>query len=46
MTWNKSEKDLIKFLDDANTWHPNIKKLSKRYINAYASHRINYLSHL
>ena len=25
MTWNKSEEELIKFLDDANTWHPNIK---------------------
>jgi hypothetical protein len=25
MTWNKSEQELIKFLDDANTWHPNIK---------------------
>jgi hypothetical protein len=25
MTWNRSEKELIKFLDDANTWHPNIK---------------------
>ncbi len=32
MTWNKSEKELIKFLDDANTWDPNIKldyKISK-----------------
>jgi hypothetical protein len=25
MTWNKSEKELIKFLDEANTWNPNIK---------------------
>jgi len=25
MTWNKSEKELRKFLDAANTWHPNIK---------------------
>ncbi len=25
MTWNKSEKELIKFLNEANTWHLNIK---------------------
>lgn len=25
MTWNKSEKELIKLLDEANTWHGNIK---------------------
>lgn len=25
MTWNRSEKELRKLLDDANTWHPNIK---------------------
>jgi hypothetical protein len=25
ITWNKSEKELIKLLHDANTWHPNIK---------------------
>ncbi|CAF5041203.1 unnamed protein product, partial [Rotaria magnacalcarata] len=25
MTWNRSEEELRKFLDDANTWHPNIK---------------------
>ncbi len=25
MTWNKSEKELIKLLDEANGWHPNIK---------------------
>jgi len=25
MTWNKSEKELIKLLDEANAWHPNIK---------------------
>ena len=25
MTWNKSEKELIKLLKEANTWHPNIK---------------------
>lgn len=25
MTWNKSENELIKFLDEANTWHTNIK---------------------
>ena len=25
MTWNKSEKELRKLLDEANTWHPNIK---------------------
>jgi len=25
MTWNKSEEELRKFLDHANTWHPNIK---------------------
>jgi hypothetical protein len=25
ITWNKSEQLLIKFLKDANTWHPNIK---------------------
>jgi len=25
MTWNGSEAELIKLLDDANTWHPNIK---------------------
>ncbi|CAF4316004.1 unnamed protein product [Rotaria sp. Silwood2] len=32
MTWNKSEKELKKALDEANTWHPNIKleyKISK-----------------
>ncbi|CAF2102236.1 unnamed protein product [Rotaria magnacalcarata] len=32
MTWNRSEIDLKKLLDDANTWHPNIKlecKISK-----------------
>lgn len=25
MTWNRSEEELKKFLDYANTWHPNIK---------------------
>jgi len=25
ITWNKSEEELRKFLDDANTWDPNIK---------------------
>jgi hypothetical protein len=25
MTWNKSEKELIKLLEEANQWHPNIK---------------------
>ncbi len=25
MTWNKSEKELTTLLDEANTWHPNIK---------------------
>ncbi|CAF3977119.1 unnamed protein product, partial [Rotaria magnacalcarata] len=25
MTWNRSEEELRKFLDDVNTWHPNIK---------------------
>jgi hypothetical protein len=25
MTWNKSEKDLIELLDQANAWHRNIK---------------------
>jgi hypothetical protein len=25
MTWNRSKRDLIKLLDEANTWHPNIK---------------------
>ncbi|CAF3564401.1 unnamed protein product [Rotaria socialis] len=25
MTWNKSENELKKVLDNANTWHPNIK---------------------
>ncbi|CAF1255732.1 unnamed protein product [Adineta ricciae] len=25
MIWNRSEKELIKLLDEANTWHPNIK---------------------
>ena len=25
MTWNKSEEELRKFLDEANTWHPSIK---------------------
>ncbi|CAF5087108.1 unnamed protein product, partial [Rotaria sp. Silwood1] len=25
MTWNKSEKALQDILDEANTWHPNIK---------------------
>jgi hypothetical protein len=25
MTWNKSEKELKALLDEANTWHPNIK---------------------
>jgi hypothetical protein len=25
MTWNKSEKELRTLLDEANTWHPNIK---------------------
>jgi hypothetical protein len=25
MTWNKSEAELRQLLDDANTWHPNIK---------------------
>ncbi|CAF1348914.1 unnamed protein product [Adineta steineri] len=25
ITWNRSEEELRKFLDDANTWHPNIK---------------------
>ncbi len=25
MTWNKSEQELRKLLDEANQWHPNIK---------------------
>ncbi|CAF1530832.1 unnamed protein product, partial [Rotaria sordida] len=25
MTWNKSETELKKLLEQANTWHPNIK---------------------
>ena len=25
MPWNKSDKELKDFLNDANTWHPNIK---------------------
>ncbi len=25
MTWNRTEEELRKFLDEANTWHPNIK---------------------
>ncbi|CAF3586434.1 unnamed protein product, partial [Adineta steineri] len=25
MTWNRSEKELRKLLDQANTWHPNIR---------------------
>jgi len=25
ITWNKSEEELKNFLDEANTWHPNIK---------------------
>ncbi|CAF1200198.1 unnamed protein product [Rotaria sp. Silwood1] len=25
MTWNRSEKELRKLLEDANKWHPNIK---------------------
>ncbi|CAF4877042.1 unnamed protein product [Rotaria socialis] len=25
MTWNRSVEELRKFLDDVNTWHPNIK---------------------
>ena len=25
MTWNKSERELTKLLDQANQWHPNIK---------------------
>ncbi|CAF5060766.1 unnamed protein product, partial [Rotaria magnacalcarata] len=25
MTWNRSEEELRKLLDDVNTWHPNIK---------------------
>ncbi|CAM4838670.1 unnamed protein product [Rotaria magnacalcarata] len=25
MTWNRSENDLKNLLNDANTWHPNIK---------------------
>ena len=25
MTWNKSENALKQILEDANTWHPNIK---------------------
>jgi len=25
MTWNKSEEELRKLLDEANQWHPNIK---------------------
>ena len=32
ITWNESEKELIKLLDEANTWHRNIKleyKISK-----------------
>jgi hypothetical protein len=32
ITWNKSEQELIQFIKDANTWHPNIKldyKISK-----------------
>ncbi|CAF4546002.1 unnamed protein product, partial [Rotaria socialis] len=32
MTWNRSENDLKNLLNDANTWHPNIKleyKISK-----------------
>ena len=24
MTWNKSERELMELLDEANTWHPNI----------------------
>ncbi|CAF3771189.1 unnamed protein product [Rotaria socialis] len=32
MTWNKSENELKKIIENANTWHPNIKleyKISK-----------------
>ncbi|CAM2718288.1 unnamed protein product [Rotaria socialis] len=25
MTWNRFEEELRKLIDDANTWHPNIK---------------------
>lgn len=25
MTWNKSDRDLIHLVEDANQWHPNIK---------------------
>ena len=25
MTWNRCERELIKLLDNANRWHPNIK---------------------
>ncbi|CAF2111548.1 unnamed protein product, partial [Rotaria magnacalcarata] len=25
MTWNRTEEELRKLLDDVNTWHPNIK---------------------
>ena len=25
MTWNKSERELRQLLDEANTWHPNIR---------------------
>ena len=25
MTWNKSEQELVIFLNQANAWHPNIK---------------------
>ncbi|CAF4317128.1 unnamed protein product, partial [Rotaria magnacalcarata] len=25
MTWNKSENELKKIIENANTWHPNIK---------------------
>jgi hypothetical protein len=49
MTWNKSEEELRKILDDANTWHPNIKldyKISKRlpFLNVLVTNNNGILS--
>jgi hypothetical protein len=49
MTWNKSEEELQKLLDDANTWHPNIKldyKIAKSvpFLNVLVANRNGILS--
>ncbi|CAF1617254.1 unnamed protein product, partial [Didymodactylos carnosus] len=53
MIWSKTEKDLIKFLDEANTWHSNIKldykivfidKQFRKFSIEYMSSTLSFLS--